>query len=145
MTIPPSEEVLNKLVKEVAPEKIHLLNCGNKLSEPAEFLKILSGMLKYCASHNAGKIEALKSIAYLSCTQKAFDYALELLANCSIINIREQNENCCMFEFLESKPLSVILNNEKYPKFATELSRINEFREIFQSCDIGQIEELLVN
>ncbi len=100
-------------------------------------------MLKYCFTHNNGKIEINKSLAFLSVSKLSFDLCLNLLNEFGVIKINNQDETEYTFEFLKSVALSEFVNFQKYEELNEELNRINSFREDFYSCDILQLKEML--
>ena len=142
---PCSEEDFAQIIKDASPKKVHVFNCNENKFEINEFIKTISGMLKYCAMHFNGEIEIKKSICYLASTKEAFCICLELLNNCGVIKILSKTNEKYLFEFVKSKALSELLNNTKYKELYCELEKINNFKENFQTCEISQIKEMLEN
>ncbi|MCQ2957388.1 MAG: single-stranded-DNA-specific exonuclease RecJ [Candidatus Gastranaerophilales bacterium] len=140
---PCCEEDFSSIIKSVSPKKVHIFNCNDNKIDITEFIKKVSGMLKYSSTHYDNKIDIKKSLSYLSCSKEAFDLCLELLNDCNVIKLKEQYEDFYEFEFLEGKNLSELLKHEKYQLLVEEIERINNFKEEFQSCEFAQIEEMV--
>ncbi len=143
LSSPSSEEDFSQIIKNTSPKKVHIFACNEKKIEPLDFVKTISGMLKYCEKHSQGEIEIQKSLAYLSTTKEAFCLCLELLQDCGVIEIKSETEVSYSFKFLQSKPVSELLNNSKYKELCEELEKINNFKEDFQICDIAKIKEMI--
>jgi len=143
LTPPCCEEDFAHIVKTAETQKVHIFNCQEKNLDATEFIKTISGMLKYCASHNSGIIELKKSLAYLGATIEAFSCCIELLQEANVINILDKTETAYHFEFIESCPLSNLLELAKYKELLDEIEKINSFKEDFKTCDILQIKEML--
>ena len=144
LSSPCSEDVFSKIVKISSPKKVHIFNINDKKIDTPEFIKTVSGMLKYCEKHNNNKIELNKSLAFLSVTKEAFDACIELLCATDVITILNTNENSYEFQFKQTKPLTELLHSEKYSQLVEEIDKINNFREDFQTCDFIQVKEMLV-
>lgn len=143
LSAPSSEEDFSKIIKNASPNKVHIFNSQDKKIEINEFIKTISGMLKYCVTHSNGTIEIAKSLAYLSSTSEAFNVCLELLCECGVINILTKTDEVYEFEFIQSKPLAELLHSLKYKELQEEIEKINHFKEEFLSCDILQVREML--
>jgi len=143
LSSPCSEEDFSKIINMVTPQKVHIFNCHEKKLEVIDFIKTISGMLKYTSSHNNGEFNITKSLAFLSVTSDALDICMNLLDEAGVIKIKNQTEDTYLIEFLQSKAISDIMNTEKYTELENELSEINKFREEFQTCDFVQIKEML--
>ena len=144
LSSPCSEEDFSDIIKKTAPKKVHIFNSADKKLETNEFIKTLSGMLKYCSVHKNGQIEINKSISYLSATKEAFDSCIELLCDVGVIKILEQTEEFYSFSFIGGKPLKEFLHSQKYTELSDEIEKINSFKEDFQTCDFVQIKEMIL-
>ncbi len=143
LSTPCSEEDFSLMVKKTSPQKVHIFNCDVEKTDVKVFIKTMSGMLKYCASHNNGIIEIEKAIAYLATTSEAVDLCINLLNDEGVIKLKSKDACTYSFDFLEVKQLSLMINNSKYMELEEEIDRINLFKEEFLSCDILQIKEML--
>jgi len=143
LSSPCSEEDFSKIIKDTSPSKVHIFNGKDKKIDVNEFIKTISGMLRYSSTHYNGEIEIGKSLAYLSATFEAFNTCLELLNDANVINIINKTEDTYTFEFLQSKPLTELLDNDKYKELLDEVEKINSFKEDFQTCDIAQVKEMI--
>ena len=143
LSAPCNEEDFAAIIKKSNSKKVHIFNCDEKNLEVNDFIKTLSGMLKYCAKNANGKIEIPKSLAYLSVTKEAFALCCALLEDCNVIKILDKEEDFYQFEFIESQPLSAFLAQDKYALLQEELDKINSFKNDFKTCDFAQIKEML--
>lgn len=145
LSTPCCEDEFKLILQKTEAQKVHIFNSLEKKIEVNEFIKTISGMLKYCAKHTNGKIEIEKSLAYLAVTQEIFDLCIRLLEKAHIIKILLKQDISYEFEFIEACQLSTLLNFEEYELLCDEIEKINSFKEEFQSCNIAQIKEMLEN
>ena len=144
LSSPCSEEDFAQIVQKASPQKVHVFRGNDKKTDAHELIKTLSGMLKYCSTHNSGKIEIQKSLAYLAISKDAFDACIDLLCDVGVIEITRFTDEFYEFNFIESKPLSEFLNSPKYTELENETEKLNSFREDFQTCDIIQVKEMII-
>ncbi len=143
LSSPCSEDDFSKIIKKASPKKVHIFRSEDKKIEINDFIKTISGMLKYCTTHNGGKIEIQKSLAFLSSSKEAFDACIELLCDAGVIRVIANNDEIYEFEFLESKPLTELMHSEKYQELENEIDKLNSFKEDFQNCDFVQMREMI--
>lgn len=143
LSTPCSEEVFLEIVKKADAQKIHIFNTNDKKLEINEYIKTTSGMLKYCSTHNDGKIEINKALSHLASSEETFNECIELLCDAGVIKLNEKTQQFYSFEFIESKPLNDIVQSQKYNELSIEIEKTNNFKEDFQNCELTQIKEML--
>ncbi len=135
---PSSKEELDWIISEFEPEKIHLMNY--QLDENIEnYIKYLSGMIKYCSNKLEGNYEPLKLAQSLQVSETFIQIALEILESVGSIKIEGINK-----VLYKKAPLKDEINkNPMFEVLEDEFSNILEFKKTLISSDIKEIEKIL--
>ncbi|MDD3594142.1 MAG: single-stranded-DNA-specific exonuclease RecJ [Candidatus Gastranaerophilales bacterium] len=141
---PCEAEVLNDIISNSKPQKIHVFNFNSNNLEPVDYIKTLSGMLKYSYNNNSGKLDIKKSLVFLSTSFNCLETCLNLLADTGVITLISIDGNLCEFEFLKAKPVNEILLSDLYSDFEVEFRSIADFRVDFSTLEITAVKDLIL-
>ena len=125
---PADRESFEYVLQETSPQSIHLMNYNIKYFNDKEFLKTISGMLRFACNNNNGKVELLRCASFLGKSLELIKTFLDLLEECSVIKISERNEKYFVVSRIENSDISLVLHNPKYE----EILNLAEDCELFQ-------------
>lgn len=129
---------LNEILQIVKPQKIHFMNC--EIDENIEnYIKQLTGMIKYCDSKLNGNIELEKISQALGVSVDFIQTALEILENIASIEIIDIDK----IKFIKPFNLEEFKKDSMFEVLKEEFNKIIEFKTKFLNCDIKEIENIL--
>ena len=82
-------KTFENILRETSPQSIHLMNYDIKYFDDKEFLKTITGMLKFAHNNNNGKVELRRCASHLGKSIQLVERILELFEECSFISKRE--------------------------------------------------------
>lgn len=125
---PADKESFEYVLQETSPQSIHLMNYNIKYFNDKEFLKTINGMLRFACNNNNGKVELLRCASFLGKSLELIKTFLDLLEECSVIEICERNDKYFVIKRTENSDISLVLHNPKYE----EILNLAEDCELFQ-------------
>lgn len=142
---PPDSELFCKILSSTKADTVHLMNFDSESLGVVDFIKQLSGMLKYSSTKKDGNIN-LEELAKLTNTNnKIIQMSLKLFADSEMIGLIAADNSDCKVTFNTSVEFSVLRQNSLYKEIEDELSKIKEYRRKIHSGDIEDLEKLLMN
>lgn len=141
---PASISHLKKIIFQTNPKIIHLMNFDAGVPCADEFLKVLSGMLKYCSKNKNGLISTKQITGHTQVSEFAARTALELFESIGMININESNEDTFKIQFKSSAELAKIKQHDLYNTLVSELDSVKNFKDTIFKADIEEIKKMLV-
>mgnify|MGYP002308277038 CR=1 FL=1 len=139
---PADKETFENIIKETAPQSIHLMNYDIKYFDDKEFLKTIAGMLKFAHNNNNGKVELLRCASHLGKSISLVERVLELFEECEFLSIKEKTPAFYIVDFKGIDDISKVLHNPKYE----EILNIAEECELFQKSlledDLEELDEI---
>lgn len=136
---PPSEEIMQTILEKVCPIRIHYMNYDLDKIKSFDYLKTISGMIKYVCNSRDGKFDLNSSACFLGVTNNMIETLLELFEDCQSINIIERAEDYFIIKFLKQVPTETLKNSENYNVFMEQLSNTIELRKHYLECDINEL------
>jgi len=109
---PTDDEHYNKIISTVLPNRVHFMECPIIPIKTEDFIKTLSGMIKFVINNKDGIFEINKASSFLGVNELATTTALDVLCNEKFINIIENTDNYYKLEFGTSNNLQNIKNEE---------------------------------
>lgn len=109
---PTDEEHYHKILETILPHRVHFMEYNSKPLKTEEFIKTLSGMIKYTINNKNGIFEIDKASSFLGVNSIAITIALEILYNKQFINITDSTETQYKLEFGKVNNLKEIKNEE---------------------------------
>lgn len=125
---PADRKTLDKILEKAQPKGLHFMNYEPKLLDEIELLKTFNGMVKFAAHNNNGKVELIRCASFLGKSIDVVTRLLELFEENNFIKISEKNNAFYIVEYIETKDISLLLNNTKY----------QQILDISQECEIFQ-------
>jgi len=107
--------------------------------ESQEFLKTFTGMLKFAAHNNDGKVELIRCSSFLGKSVKIFEMLLALYEQVGFIKILDKNSAFYTIEFIGVDDISKILHTEKYTQIFELIIECEQFQKSLLEDDLTQI------
>ena len=139
---PADKETFENIIRETCPASIHLMNYSIKYLDEKEFLKTFSGMLRYAANNNAGKVELRRCASHLGKSIALISTLLDLFEECGFVKIKEKNPSFYIIEFISVDELAKILHNPKYAEILNMIEECELFQKSLMEDDLTEIDNL---
>ena len=136
---PADKQTLDLILDKAQPKGVHFMNYEPKILDEQEFLKIFTGMLKFAAHNNGGKVELVRCASFLGKSLKIFEMLLSLFEEVGFIKILEKNSAFYMIEFMGVDDISKVLHCEKYSQIFELIIECEQFQKSLLEDDLGQI------
>ncbi len=135
---PSSYDELERILKEIKPSKIHLMN--NSCDESIEnTFKILSGMLKYAHNHKKGKIDITTLANACGVSDTFIQLALEIFENIGTIEIMDIDK----IRYIEPVNFAKLTKETLYEIIKEEFLKITEFKKHLVEDDLDKMYKLV--
>ena len=136
---PADKETFDKILSETNPSSIHFMNYDLKYFDEEEFIKTVYGMLKYAVNNNSGRIELRRCASFLGKSYAVFNLLFEILEDCEIIKIKEQNKDFYIIEMTGNTDLSKVLHSEKYSELINLSDECEQFQKSLLEDDLNAL------
>lgn len=136
---PADKQTLDLILEKAQPKGIHFMNYEPKILDEQEFLKIFTGMLKFAAHNNNGKVELVRCASFLGKSLKIFEMLLSLYEEVGFIKILEKNSAFYTIEFLGIDDISKVLHSGKYSQIFELIIECEQFQKSLLEDDLEQI------
>lgn len=137
---PASKEEFDNIISKIHPKKIHFMNY--KVDENIEnYIKQLSGMIKYCANKMDGKIHLSRFSYALGVSESFIQLALEIIENIGAIEILDIDR----LKYIKSFNYDEFKNNPMFEILKEEFEKIIEYKKMLLNCEIKEIEKIIEN
>lgn len=138
---PADRQTLELILEKSQPKGVHFMNYEPKILDEQEFLKIFTGMLKFAAHNNGGKVELVRCASFLGKSLKIFEMLLALYEEVGFIKILDKNSAFYTIEFLGVDDISKVLHSAKYSQIFELIIECEQFQK---SLLEDNLEDLLV-
>lgn len=138
---PADRQTLELILEKSQPKGIHFMNYEPKILDEQEFLKIFTGMLKFAAHNNGGKVELVRCASFLGKSLKIFEMLLALYEEVGFIKILDKNSAFYTIDFLGVDDISKVLHSAKYSQIFELIIECEQFQK---SLLEDNLEDLLV-
>lgn len=139
---PADKETFENILKETAPQSIHLMNYDIKYFDDKEFLKTIAGMLKFAHNNNNGKVELLRCASHLGKSISLVERVLELFEECEFLNIKEKTPSFYIVDFKGIDDISKVLHNPKYEEILNMAEECELFQKSLLEDDLEELDEI---
>ena len=139
---PADKETFETVLREAAPQSIHLMNYDIKYFDEKEFLKTFTGMLKFASNNNGGHVELRRCASYLGKSIQLIETLLELFEECGFIKIQQKNHSEYLINFNGVDDLAKVLHNPKYEEILNMAEECELFQKSLLEDDINEIDTL---
>ncbi len=131
-------ELFEAILIKTSPSFIHYMNYSVRHSEE-EFLKTLSGMIRFVCHNKNGIFDLNGSSTFLGVTSQLMIPALTLLEESGMIKILEKTDDYFTLNLIEHAAIPQFNTLSSYIEFSLEYSNINTFKESYLSADLNAI------
>ena len=136
---PADKQTLDLILDKAQPKGVHFMNYEPKILDEQEFLKIFTGMLKFAAHNNSGKVELVRCASFLGKSLKIFEMLLALYEEVGFIKILENNSAFYLIEFIGVDDISKVLHCEKYSQIFELIIECEQFQKSLLEDDLAAI------
>lgn len=140
---PADREAFESVIRAASPDSIHFMNYNIKYFDDKEFLKTISGMLKFACHNNSGKVELLRCASFLGKSVQLVRAFFDLLEKCSVISVTERNEKFYTVKMCDSADMSAVLHNPEYGEILNMAEECELFQKSVLEDDISDIDNSL--
>ena len=140
---PADREAFESVIRAASPDSIHFMNYNIKYFDDKEFLKTISGMLKFACHNNGGKVELLRCASFLGKSVQLVRAFFDLLEKCSVISVTERNEKFYTVEMCDSADMTAVLHNPEYGEILNMAEECELFQKSVLEDDISDIDNSL--
>ena len=140
---PPSQEIFNKIVASSNAKAIHLMNFKSFAHSAEDFIKVISGMLKYSDKNRGGNIVIEELAKATNTTNQAIELAIAILVEAGAIKINEHDESSANIEFISAVELQKLKQLDMFKELQKELSNISDFCKKIHTCQVEEIKKIL--
>ncbi len=135
---PSSYEEFLEIISKIKPQKIHFMN--HKINENLEdYIKLLSGMLKYASNKMEGKIDIERIAGSLGLSVNFVQISLEIMEDIQSIKIIDKDK----IQYLSPIDRNKFRENSLWEILKEEFNNIIEFKKSLLNCEIKDIENLI--
>ncbi len=136
---PSDKQTLDMVLEKTHAKGLHFMNYEPKILDETEFLKTFTGMLKFAAHNNEGKVELIRCSSFLGKSVKIFEMLLELYEEVGFINILDKNSSFYTIEFLGVDDISKVLHSKRYGQIFELILECEDFQKSLLEDDLNQI------
>ena len=136
---PPTIELMHNIIEKVSPERVHFMAYDADNIEKFDYIKMLSGMIKYACNSKDGIFDLNSSSCFLGVTPNIIETLLELFEDYGSIKISDREENYIKIEYLKPMLVDIPNDNENYSLFKSLLKEITDTRKTFMSENLENI------
>ena len=136
---PADKQTLDLILEKAQPKGLHFMNYEPKILDEQEFLKIFTGMLKFAAHNNSGKVELVRCASFLGKSLKIFEMLLALYEEVGFIKILDKNSSFYIIEFYGVGDITKILHSEKYAQIFELIIECEQFQKSLLEDDLEQL------
>lgn len=133
---PPTEEIMESVIQTVSPIRIHYMAYDIENEKEFDYLKTISGMIRYAAHSKDGKFDLKTSASFLGVTSNMVEVLLEMFEDTGGIKIKERAEDYFVIEFLKQIDVDILKNNENYSVFTSMLDEVFKQRQEFLEMEL---------
>ncbi len=134
---PASEQVFEEILEKTEASVIHFMNYELKKIDEKEFLKTVSGMLKFAFNNKNGVFDIQRSAAFLAQTKDAVIELMNVFEDCRIVKFSEKGLNEYKIAHLENAELSKALHSSYYKNFVEELNATQSYKASLLESEIN--------
>jgi len=134
---PASEEIFEDVLNNTQASVIHFMNYEPKKVDEKEFLKTISGMLKFAFNNKNGVFDLERSAAFLAQTKDAVIELLNVFADCGVAKFSEKGTKEYKIEHFEGVELSKALHSTYYKNFVEELIATQDYKSSLLESEIN--------
>lgn len=133
---PADRETFDRILSETNASAIHFMNYDLKITDEEEFLKTVSGMLKFACHNNGGKVELRRFASFLGKSYKVFELLFDIFENCGLITIEEKTKDYFVVSLTNETDISKVLHSQKYNLLLDLIEECEEFQKSLLEDDV---------
>ena len=139
---PADKETFESILKNANPTSVHFMEYDIRYFDDKEFLKTITGMIKFACNNNNGKIDLVRCASYLGKSVKLIKMFLDLAEECNILKVEERSENFYNVKLVALENISDILHNPKYAEIINLAEDCELYQKSLMEDDISDIDSM---
>lgn len=140
----PADKIsFGKIIREARPDSIHLMHYNVKYYDDKEFLKTISGMLRFACHNNNGKVELLRCASFLGKSVQLICAFLDLLEKYSVISVSEKTDKFYVVQINEGTKSGAVLHCPEYENILNMAEECELFQKSLLEDDVEDIDNSL--
>lgn len=136
---PPTEDIMQEVIETVSPIRIHYMAYDIDNVKKFDYLKTMTGMIKYVCNSKEGKFDLNSSACFLGITNNMVEVLLEIFEDVGGIKITDRAEDYFIISYIKPVSIDELKTSENYELFNNLLSKIVNVRQNFLIEDISSI------
>ncbi|MDR1326845.1 MAG: DHH family phosphoesterase, partial [Heliobacteriaceae bacterium] len=137
---PADRDTFERILEQASPSAVHFMNYEIRTFDEKDFLKTVSGMLKFAHNSNGGKVELRRCASFLGKSYAVFELLFSIFEETGLISILEKAPDYYRIEYIGNIDLALVLHSEKY---AVLLELIDECEQFQKSLMEEELETLI--
>lgn len=139
---PADKETFDEIIQTANPKAIHFMKYDIRYYDDKEFLKIITGMIKFACNNNGGKIDLIRCAGFLGKSVKLIKMFLELMEENQILKIQEKTNDFYTVSSFTPDNIASILHNPKYMDIINQIEECELYQKSLLDEDIDSIDSL---
>ena len=139
---PADRETFESVIQNSSPQAIHFMNYNIKYFDDKEFLKTITGMLKFACNNNDGKIELVRCASFLGKSVKLITMFFDLLNSMGIISIKSKMPDYYIVEIKSMENMPSVLKNPAYEEILNTAEECEIFQKMLLEDDLNDIDNI---
>ena len=140
---PADIQTFKNIISQACPKAIHLMNYEIKDFDGKEFLKTISGMIKYACNKTDGNIDLIRAAGFLGKSITFLKLVLNLLEECEAVKIEQKSDTCYKLKLISIDNIPSILYNSKYESVLEQSEECELFQKMLLEEDTSEIASML--
>jgi len=136
---PASKDMFDIIIEKASPDYIHYMNYCVKNNSEDEYLKTISGMIRFVCNNKDGIFNLEDSSSFLGVTNDLIELTLDLLYDSGMIKIDERLETYYKIQFCSGSGCSNFSKLDSYSDFYSLYKNIQEFKVSCQNVDLNSL------
>jgi len=133
---PPTEDMFREIIEKVNPKVIHYMNYDVDKIKNFDYIKTVSGMIKYACNSLEGKFDLNRSACFMGITNNMVEALLDTFEECKSISIEKRDDCCYTIKSICPIDKESLQNSESYQLFNHMLNEVVETRKEFLTRDV---------
>lgn len=136
---PANHQLLKEILFKAKPKFIHFMNYKLKKMDEKDFLKTISGMLKFACNNKDGDFDLIKCAAFLSVSNDAVVTLLDAFAEAGLINIIDKSSNVYKLELSPEIDVAKVLHTVQYQEFLDTMQVSDDFKKSLLEDELSNL------
>ena len=139
---PADKETFEEILKKASPKAVHFMAYSVKYFDEKEFLKLITGMIKFAFNNNGGKMDLIRCASFIGKSVTLVKSFLDLAEECNILSVEERSENYYKVNLSAPENMPEVVNNPKYVEIVNMAEDCELYQKSLLEDDIADIDNM---